>query len=64
MFERLSELSHEAWRPVLHWHLALASFAEPRPAEPRPGSGLALTHVKLMGEGLFSRWMSSLCRDR
>ncbi len=26
MFERLRELSHEAWRPVLHWHLALASF--------------------------------------
>ena len=26
MFERLRELSHEAWQPVLHWHLALASF--------------------------------------
>ncbi len=26
MFERLRELSQEAWRPALHWHLALASF--------------------------------------
>ena len=26
MFERLSELSHEAWRPVLPWHVAMASF--------------------------------------
>ena len=26
MFERLRELYHEAWRPVLHWHLALASL--------------------------------------
>jgi hypothetical protein len=25
MFERLGELFHEVWRPVLHWHLALAS---------------------------------------
>ncbi|MEW6681492.1 MAG: hypothetical protein AB1451_01005 [Nitrospirota bacterium] len=26
MFERLREWSQEAWRPVLHWHLALASL--------------------------------------
>jgi hypothetical protein len=26
MFERLRELYHEEWRPVLHWHLALASL--------------------------------------
>jgi hypothetical protein len=26
MFERLRELSQEPWRPVLRWHLALASF--------------------------------------
>ncbi|HET8759429.1 MAG TPA: hypothetical protein VFN94_00040 [Nitrospiria bacterium] len=26
MFERLRELLHEAWRPVLGWHLAVASL--------------------------------------